>query len=111
MDSKTLTALQRSIEKWEQKAKESVVEDVRIGADECPLCDLFFEDDCEGCPIFEKTGHTNCRRTPFIKAYDVWMYWREFPEDGEYRLLFNEASEEEADFLKSLLPKENNGGQ
>lgn len=42
------------------------------GVKGCALCDeYYFEDDCQGCPIYEDTGKDECQGTPFgrFKAY------------------------------------------
>ena len=101
MDKVTLSALKKSIEKWERRAKGKKTDD------ECPLCDLFrlyvVEDDdgsgefefhenriCAGCPVFAKTGEIRCAGSP----YDKWI-------DDESV----ENAKKELKFLKSLLPR------
>jgi len=71
------------------------------GAKNCPLCNLFIEDDCNGCPIYEldhdkyyKCNNTPCRR---IKTYTILS--AKNPE-------MIDAVEKEIDFLSSLLPKD-----
>lgn len=47
------------------------------GAENCPLCALFFHrDECEGCPVQKKTNEAGCRGTPY---YDfTYVYYAEF---------------------------------
>ena len=47
------------------------------GAENCPLCALFFyRDGCEECPVQKKTGKGRCRGTPYYDFTDV--YYAEF---------------------------------
>lgn len=55
----------------------------------CALCKLFYSSNCEGCPVFEKTGEAGCKGTPYSEASGI-----------------NPASVlAKVNFLKSLLPK------
>lgn len=62
MNKKTAKALEGSIEKWK-----AIV--AGTGTDEghynCPLCALFFYDDCAGCPVMKKTGFGSCSNSPY----------------------------------------------
>lgn len=98
MDERTLTALKGSIHKWEQ-IRDGKMKDE--GTKNCPLCQLFYCDECEGCPIKERTGFQNCENTPYDDMYD-----------GEIALFVNPNPEvilAEIDFLISLLPSETKG--
>lgn len=92
MDEKTLEALKGSIRKWEAIVAGTGVDE---GGDNCPLCQLFsFSCDegdyyCYGCPVMLKTGHDDCRTTPYY-AYRANKT--------------TENAQAELDFLKSLLP-------
>jgi hypothetical protein len=104
MNAETLEALKGSIRKWE-----SIVNDdgKDKGADNCDLCQLFYGDECCGCPICLKTGEIYCRETP----HDQWVNHGENEFiDKEYFKVFDDKSKElaqaELDFLKSLLPNE-----
>lgn len=83
MNDETLKALKASIRKWERIVKGGMEGD-------CPLCKMFrdrdIEDDCDGCPVMEKTNRPFCRGTP---------YW---DDDSPAQ------AKAELDFLKSLLP-------
>lgn len=110
MDEKTLTALQGSIAKW-QRILEGGIEN---GYRDCPLCELFFNDDedgdgidtCAGCPVSERAGMDCCSGTP----YEEWSnyQWKNRAEREVGSRVFDEKSKQmaqsELDFLKSLLP-------
>lgn len=95
MDAKTLIALRGSIAKWEGIVQGTVKDE---GPDNCPLCLLFYNDDCEGCPVSEATGETCCDDSPYP------IYWgiANGQRDGDPVA----AAQAELDFLKSLLPPE-----
>lgn len=67
MNRTTRTALERSIKKWERII---LGRDVDKGMENCALCKKFADKEdylteCEGCPVYEKTGQTHCRNTPY----------------------------------------------
>lgn len=101
MDARTLKALKSSIEHWEANVAAETWPDVTTGADHCKLC-LTFED-CEGCPVLERTGRGACENTPYSKAYFAWKRWRLGTGSRE---AFRTAAQAEIDFLRSLLPTE-----
>ncbi len=95
MDKKTLEALHGSIRKWEAIVAGTGIDD---GHRNCPLCQMFLlELDgftsknpmCRGCPVYERTGETGCKRTPYDQYHDV---------ENE------ENARAELAFLRSLLP-------
>ncbi len=56
-------ALKKSEIKWA-----SIYQGHSMANDECSLCDMFlFLNDCQLCPIMNKTGLPNCEGTPFIE--------------------------------------------
>jgi len=87
MDAKTLEALKGSIAKWET-VRETLKQE---GVTDCPLCQLFYNNGCKGCPVSKKTRQINCCGTPF----------KEFYKDPSVA-----RAQAELDFLKSLLPKD-----
>lgn len=103
MDERTLEALKASIRKWDANANVSCFSDARILALDCPLCRVFAGNDddkktwCIGCPVKEKTGFDDCRRTPYTAA--KYAYGKRDLED------FVSKARAEADFLRSLLPE------
>lgn len=91
MDEKTLKALKDAIDLWERIRDDP---DFEEGDEKCPLCEVFFGDYdfgtlCKGCPIYERTGLTKCRGTPYY-AYS----------NGD-----SDGAQDEIDFLRSLLPE------
>lgn len=95
----TAKALRASIEAWEKKLAEVDPDNILIGSDVCPLCQLYDDDDCCGCPVMEETGLSGCRGTPFReadKALDAWI------KDATKRPAFLRAAQAEIEFLKSL---------
>lgn len=100
MTKETLAALEGSIRKWEAIVK-------REGTDEagtnCPLCHLF--QDCSRCLIYEDTGYSTCRETP----YTEWCSHQEKFHDGCFPYFVTcsrcaELAQAEVDYLKGLLP-------
>lgn len=105
MDAKTLEALKGSIAKWDREE----VED--YGVCNCPLCLLYYDSfliACSDCPVYEKTRLFLCHETP----YDKWRNHHNQKHDRDISPYSTqcptckEIQKEEADFLKSLLPKE-----
>lgn len=91
MDERTLAALKGSIEKWEKIVAGTGLDK---GPDNCPLCQLFYQDDCRGCPVYDFTGQIWCRGSP--------NEWYSQTEDGS--AAEKSAAQAELDFLRSLLP-------
>lgn len=84
MDDRTKEALEGSIKKWEGIVDGTIID---RGQDNCPLCQLFFENSCRGCPVSIRSGKRFCRNTPY-DDYDVTES--------------QDAAEAELDFLISL---------
>jgi hypothetical protein len=105
MDAKTLEALKASIAKWERNAEATDPFEFKISEKDCPLCAMFKigSDECKGCPVFEKTGATFCRETPYIPAATARRDWRcgDVPADRAHA-----AARDEVAFLRSLLLEE-----
>lgn len=74
------------------------IETIKLGTDGCSLCNLFFNKNCCGCPIREKTGYWECKETPYIEIvhHPSWMI-----DD-----IIVELFQKEVDFLELL--RENN---
>lgn len=102
MTPEAAAALEASIEKWERNACADHPDDVKLGPEYCPLCQLFWEDDCESCPIAAHTGQIFCKDTPYERADIVAYRWEDYPDSENLREAFREAAEEEVAFLKSL---------
>ena len=108
MDDKTLTALKGSIAKWDAIADGTGAD---RGIDNCPLCALFYNHNCDGCPVYEKTEYEDCQNSP----YEQWQHdYRSecgiYPTGaggGAYATTdsLKALARKEADFLRSLLPE------
>lgn len=106
-----MTALQRSIEKWEAIARGELAD---LGAKNCPLCGMFaaVEDqdgvECAGCPVRERTGLPGCCASP----YEDWMdantsLGRQCRDEGQWVAddpALARLARDELAFLRSLLP-------
>lgn len=122
MDTKTLEALNASIAKWEVNvetarvslrdgstiiegdcAKEGVI---GMGEKGCPLCILFIEQGCLGCPVSQKTGREFCCGTPFRSVENVLEGLSPSGSSFVADDAFVSACEAEVAFLRSLLPAE-----
>lgn len=103
MDAKTERALRASVRKWKKIAAGDMGSD---GAENCPLCKLFLDNDCRGCPVFQLTRKQWCESTP----YDVWQVLpasdTTTADDGERvnTEVSRRVAEAEHSFLKALLP-------
>ncbi len=93
MDAATLAALRGSIAKWRAIADGTGTD---LGPNNCPLCQAFLKNDCEGCPVSARTRATGCADTP----YDYYVQ----AEDDHDDSLMADAAEAELAFLVSLLP-------
>lgn len=105
MNKKTLAALKGSIEKWEKIVAGTGGDD---GADNCPLCQLFNNDEteemCAGCPVAKKTGLDGCSGTPYPDWGEHFRGILRYPfvADTKEKVA---AAEAELAFLRSLLPR------
>lgn len=110
MDQETLTALLGSIQKWQ-----NIVDgkDIDRGCKNCPLCHKFNKDwndidhgpyepdeelrNCEGYPVYQRTGKSNCAGSPYADD--------DFVPTQEHGMQPTKATaERELAFLRSLLP-------
>lgn len=106
MDNKTLAALKASIKHWQENVEAKTPGQIRLGADNCALCAIFNQDkeNCVGCPVSEKTGHSYCEGTPYEEAvckYAIFSTDPSIKKKKEWRA----AAQAELDFLISLLPE------
>ena len=111
MTPETRKALKGSIKKWEKIVKSTKAVDK--GKKNCPLCSLFFQRYCGGCPVKESMGEEYCVGTP----YATWCMHQE-----EYHMAYIDLSRHpncpdclrlakaELEFLKGLLPKKREEG-
>lgn len=96
MKPEVLEALEDSIAHWERMRDGTAAEHEIPNVVSCALCVLFFYNDCDGCPVKEKTKHILCRRTPYRNAS---MCKSDDPK-------WHELHDAEVQFLRSLLPKQ-----
>jgi hypothetical protein len=95
MNEQAALALSQSIAKWKEKlelAKSGKLEDIQLS--HCPLCELYWQNDCLDCPIYEKAGRPSCYDTPFYSVRVALNRKQELP--------LIQAIEEELEFLSSL---------
>ena len=110
MTEQAKKALKESIEHWRRVASGTMKPDESVGAPHCALCSEFNyskegHDNCEGCPVFERTAETGCHGSPY-EAFEKNMLNM---GDGEFDhwLATDEArtlAAAELAFLESLLP-------
>lgn len=60
----TIEAFKESIKKWEGVVAGTHTD---IGSEDCALCQFYVDNNCEGCPIKEKTNSSHCGGTPYVK--------------------------------------------
>lgn len=102
MRPETAAALEASIAKWERNVQADNPYDLRLNADDCPLCRIFIGEDCQNCPVYLHTGKAYCHDTPYTYAKHAAQRWHNLPLDGTRRAIFREEAENEIAFLKSL---------
>ena len=113
MDERTLEALKGSIAAWEQKLANPDPSVISVGITACPLCTIFFDEKdnrsyhCSGCPVRETVGATLCYRTPYTAARQALIRWRDEPDSTLRAHDWYKACKTEIEFLKSLLPENN----
>jgi hypothetical protein len=97
MEKATLKALNGSIAKWRNIVKGKIADE---GSDNCPLCVLFFQDGCRGCPVSANTGKASCDGTPYRTK------WVPAAGAGEKAIAPDQiaAAKAELNFLMSLRP-------
>ena len=76
MNERAATALQQSIEIWNRRANGEFFSATTAA---CPLCELFWNDGCLGCPVYT-AGHFRCANTP-CDLYDYFL--DDLCDDGE----------------------------
>lgn len=103
MDEPTRTALEESIEHWEENlahAEAGEVMKVSTASMDCALCQRFMGSACQGCPVSERTARLCCRNTPY-HLVDKAVLENDLPG-------LISACQAELNFLKSLREE---GGQ
>lgn len=91
-------ALLKSIEHWKRlEACKTIAEadEEGTGVPECALCAVYYDEDCEGCPVAEFTDEDCCGGTPYHAADNAL-------DAGDIEL-FREKATEMRRFLEELL--------
>ena len=102
LSKRALNGLSGSIRKWE---KIYSGEGIDSGEDNCPLCQLYGNNDCKSCPIFRATKIDCCDDSPFTEWVDHHINTHDTVIDLKIECpKCKELAQEELDFLKSLLP-------
>jgi len=92
-------AIEGSIDKWMDIVNGDAE---NLGTENCPLCLLYNDKICDGCPVAIKTKEINCKGTPFDKwAKHMGMHRveHEFVQCEECI----DIAIEEMEFLEGLL--------
>lgn len=107
MNKATRKALERSIAHWERVVEFGgrYTRD-NISSDNCALCRRFNSNECEGCPVKERTGQSICKGSPYHEAARLWYVCRGEGLIPCTQAKFKRAARRELAFLKSLLPQE-----
>jgi len=97
---KKIELIEKSVEKWENIVDGTGVDH---GTQNCPLCQEFYDDNCEGCPVAEETGYDMCQYTPY---FDWDEYCTNNDNQWPYKVfdkISKELAIEERDYLIKLL--------
>ena len=99
MKAATLKALKGSIDKWKKIVAGTGVDN---GAANCPLCNLFVDSECKGCPVAAKVKDYTCCSTPWID----WVLLHSYGMPHKAKTAKQKtAAKAELKFLRSLLPE------
>ena len=94
--------LEQSIAVWVKKLDIQHPNDLNLGADACPLCQVYrttTHGTCVGCPVKQRTGRTSCIGSPYHRVTDA----KDLTDKGLMPLTeLKTYIQEEIDFLKSL---------
>ena len=107
MKAETVIALEASITSWKHKATTPDYKGLNMGPTGCALCQLFHHNECNGCPISEKTGRMECIGTPYEETYKAWrkLIGAENPNQIRVRRpKFREAARAMVEFMEDLRP-------
>ena len=97
MNKKQTKALKESIKHWKRMIKpENWLGEERPEGVNCLCCMTFAL--CEGCPIQQYTGETNCIGTPYYDAERAWLC--------EDKTAFNKYGKKMIKFMKKILKED-----
>ena len=102
-NSKQRNALVSSISYWEEIV---ACKKASTGRDGCPLCLIFMETNCQGCPIYISTGKVSCSDTPYNEFYKYAKKTPYFGVAGKVAVSDYESKKlavKMLDYLKKLL--------
>ena len=102
MKPATLKALKGSIRKWERIVAGTGADN---GWENCPLCKLHLDKDCNGCPVKAATGKACCWDTPYSDDWAKSVRRGRSCWGFANTLARKAAARKELAFLKRLLPK------
>ena len=57
-----------AIQKWDRNASCQDAAEAKTGYLTCPLCNLYYDRGCKGCPVASETGQPLCRGTSYLEA-------------------------------------------
>lgn len=104
MDKETTKATKGSIKKWDDIAAGTEID---RGHANCPLCQKF--PSCDGCPVRLKTGQRSCGGSPYEEwtrhVLEFHKFYKPIPNGGDCSTC-KELAEKEVEFLRGLLPTE-----
>lgn len=105
MNEETKEATLGSIEKW-KKIEDGTGED--LGTENCPLCHMFRDDDCMGCPVAEEAEEMGCGGSPYVDWEEhIHGTHREEMDETESAKVFcpkcKKLATDERKFLEGLL--------
>ncbi len=103
MSRATLRALKASIRHWQDNVEAEMPQQASTGESGCALCANFIAEECQGCPVKQKTGRKYCDRSPYRRARAAYVKWAEYNSLVNHTK-FRAAAQAELDFLRSLLP-------
>jgi hypothetical protein len=70
LKTRQIEALEKSITHWKENEKQKLAIKVDLSPESCECCNQFLKEEdlqnCEECPIFERTLKRFCRQTPYI---------------------------------------------
>lgn len=98
MNKKTIKAIETAVcEKWNSIGYGLSVSN---GSEDCPLCNLFYDDYCQSCPVFRlDEKYYRCSQTPCREVQQKTFLSNDDPD-------MIDAVEQEIIFLCSLLPED-----
>lgn len=91
----------QSILKWQENARCTDIEKAQTGQLTCPLCDMFYDQQCVGCPVAEETGQVMCKGTTYSEAHRA----RKAVREGAPMSTFTEPAKAYLEFLEMLWRK------